>query len=79
MVADNKEEEGIEHFHYRDFYLCSEPALERFIKGIKTGNVAIDLRMHIKDNGSVRNRGTAFRVREGYLIELYNKVEKLEV
>lgn len=79
VVADSKEEEGSEYFHYKDFYLCSEPALERFIKGIKTGSVAIDLRMHIKDNGSIRNRGTAFRVRESSLPELYNRVEKLEV
>jgi hypothetical protein len=33
--------------------------------------------MHLKETGGVRNHGTAFRIAEKYLIDLYQKQRKL--
>jgi len=35
------------------------------------------LRMHLKENGTVRNRGTGFRMREKDMLELYGNKRKL--
>lgn len=79
VLAETKKENSIEYFHFKEFYLCQEPDYEKFIKAIKERNIAIDIRMHLKPNGSVRNHGTGIRVKPEYFTELYRKVEKLEV
>lgn len=77
-VAESyKDEKGQEYFHYTDSYLLSETTPENFINAFEKGAIGIDLRMHLKPNGGVRNRGTAFRIREKDLMELYSKKEKL--
>ena len=45
-----------------------------FLNLIDQGEIRVDLRMHLKPSGSVRNRGTAFRVKN--LPELYDCYEK---
>lgn len=78
VKADVKKEEEQECFHFNEFYILSEPKYEDFIEGIKSGAVVIDLRMHLdKDKQGVRNRGTAFRIREDKLLEIFGKKEKL--
>ncbi len=48
-----------------------------FLEAFKNSLVAIDLRMHLKDNGTVRNRGTAFRIKESNLMNLYSCKRRL--
>lgn len=76
-IADTKLEDRREYFHFNEFYLLSETSARKFIEAFKNGYIGIDLRMHIKPNGSVRNRGTGFRIKEIHLKELYEKIEKL--
>jgi hypothetical protein len=59
------------------FYILSDANPKSFVKGIKSGAVAIDLRMHLKVDGRIRNRGTAFRVKEDKLAELYKRIESV--
>lgn len=35
--------------------------------------MVVDLLMHLKSNGQVRNRGTAFRVAEDNLLQCFTK------
>jgi hypothetical protein len=77
VLADNKIENGIEHFHYNEAYLMEEPTPEKFLDAFKESVLMIDLRMHLKESGGVRNRGTAFRMSEKNLIDLYAKKKKL--
>jgi hypothetical protein len=77
IFADNKIENGIEHFHYNEAYLMEEPTPEKFLDAFKKSVLMIDLRMHLKESGGVRNRGTAFRMSEKNLIDLYAKKKKL--
>lgn len=76
-IADSRVEDKREYFHFNEFYLLSETSARKFIEAFKNGYVGIDLRMHLKPNGSVRNRGTGFRIKEIHLKELYEKIEKL--
>lgn len=71
--ADSRKIAGIEEFHYIKAELLSEPSSSTFRNGFNSGAVIIDLRMHVNPNGTVRNRGTGFRVRELSLPDLYNK------
>lgn len=54
-----------------------EPTPEKFLEALKRSELMIDLRMHLKESGGVRNRGTAFRMSEKNLIDLYAKKKKL--
>ena len=77
IIADRKVEQGKEYFYYNEAYLLTEPSPRNFLKAFKSALIGIDIRMHLKESGAVRNRGTAFRLKEKDLIELYGKKKKL--
>jgi hypothetical protein len=60
-----------EEFHYRSVVWCQHPSLERFLNIAENGDIVVELRMHIKETGSVRNHGTAFRIRKDRIGDLY--------
>lgn len=64
---------GTEQFHYVEAELVSEPRDREFLEAMRQGAVRIDIRMHITEKGSVRNRGTALRVSERNLPSLFSK------
>lgn len=77
VIADRRIEGGKEYFHYNEAYLLTDPSPRSFIRAFKNSLIGIDIRMHLKENGSVRNRGTAFRIKERDLIELYDSRRRL--
>ena len=77
VIADRNTEGQREYFHYNEAYLLTDPSPRNFLKAFKESLIGIDLRMHLKESGSVRNRGTAFRIRERDLIELYDHKRRL--
>ncbi len=77
VLADRDKRKGVEWFHYNEAYLLTDPQARKFIEAFKQGSIGIDLRMHLRENGTVRNRGTAFRIREKDLILLYDKRKKI--
>jgi hypothetical protein len=77
VIADRKLEQGREHFHYNEAYLLTNPSPRNFLKAFKSSLIGIDLRMHLKESGIVRNRGTAFRIKEKDLIELYENRKRI--
>lgn len=79
VIADRKITKGLEEFWFNEAYILSNPSPQKFVNAFKSGKVGIDLRMHLKANGQVRNRGTAFRIKEAELKELYEEVKKLEI
>lgn len=79
IIADRRENNGVEEFWYKEAYSLREPSPQRFIEAFKAGKVGIDLRMHLRTNGTVRNRGTAFRVKESDLKDLYSIVKKVDI
>ncbi len=77
ILADRKNEGGVEYFHYNESYLLTDPSARRFINAFKNSVIGIDLRMHLKESGAVRNRGTAFRIKEKDLTELYENRKRI--
>jgi hypothetical protein len=77
VIADNKIENGKEYFHFNEAYLLENPTAEKFIEAFNKSKLLIDIRMHIKPSGGVRNHGTAFRISEKDLMHLYSKKKQL--
>lgn len=71
IFADNKIENDSEHFHFNEAYLLEEPTAEKFLEAFDKSELMIDIRMHLKESGGVRNHGTAFRISEKHLIDLH--------
>lgn len=74
VLADSKinDKTGKEEFLFNEAYILSNPSPENFLTAFENSQVAIDLRMHLKDTGGVRNHGTGFRIKENNIINLYS-------
>jgi hypothetical protein len=77
VMADRKVENDQEYFHYDEAYLLTDPNSRKFLEAFKNSLIGIDIRMHLGESGAVRNRGTAFRIKEKDLLNLYGKSIKL--
>jgi len=75
--ADNKDIDGKEHFHFTEAVLLEHPTPEKFLEAFNKSEMLLDLRMHLKESGAVRNHGTGFRISEKNLMLLYSKKKKL--
>ena len=64
VFADVREVNGTEHFWYNRAYHLGGFDGDDFLDLMRDGVVTLDLRMHIKENGNIRNRGTAWRIME---------------
>ncbi len=79
VFADSKIDKSTrkEMFHFNEAYFLNEPSPENFINVFESGQIAIDLRMHLKENGTVRNHGTGFRISEKYIPNLYKTKKQI--
>ena len=78
LVLANSRNDGFdEEFHYDEAYLLEGFDFHKFLEAIKHGYIKVDLRMHIKKNGSIRNHGTAFRIQQNKLMEIYKTRKRL--
>jgi len=75
--ADNKDIDGKEYFHFTEAVLLEHPTPEKFLEAFNKSEMLLDLRMHLKESGAVRNHGTGFRISEKNLMLLYSKKKKL--
>ncbi len=68
VMADSRiNSEEKEEFYFNEAYFLKNPDINNFIYLLKENVIIVDIRMHIKKNGAVRNHGTAFRIDEKYL------------
>lgn len=77
IIADNKVENEKEHFYYNEAYLLENPTPEKFLDAFNKDELLIDIRMHLRSSGGVRNHGTGFRISEKNLQLLYSSKKKL--
>jgi len=77
ILADAKLENGTEYFHFNEAYLLENPTPEKFLEAFDKSELMIDLRMHLKQSGGVRNHGTGFRISEKNLMYLYSSKKQL--
>ena len=71
VAAETRGKGSDEEFHYQTVTYCAKPSVAKLIDLIESGDVILELRMHVKPTGGVRNHGTAFRVRKNRLVDLY--------
>jgi len=62
VKAEKKKTDDVQEFWYNTAKYLGEISSGSFIKNIQNGTINIDTRMYIKKDGSLRNRGTSFRV-----------------
>lgn len=78
VIADSRiNSEGREEFHFNEAYYLKNPDINNFIHLLKKDIIIVDIRMHLKKNGAVRNHGTAFRIDEKYLYLCFADKERL--
>jgi len=63
VLADSDDDGVGEIFHYNEAQLLSGFNFEWFMEAVKESMIKVDLSMHMKNDGRVRNHGIAFRVR----------------
>lgn len=75
VLADRKIINAREHFHFNEACFLSGFDFELFKRMVKKDFIVVDFRMYYRPNGSVRNHGTAFRVKIKRLYSCFkNKV-----
>jgi len=62
VFADTKRIDGTEHFWYNQAYHLDGFDANAFLNLMREGVITLDLRMHLKESGANRNRGTAWRI-----------------
>lgn len=62
VFADREKKRDSEYFHYNEAYYFTNFDETAFFKLVQNGRIVVDLRMHIRPTGTVRNHGTAFRI-----------------
>lgn len=70
--ADAKRENGLEYFHYQDFYQCESFSFRNFLDALRNGNAKIDF-----DARTGHNHGTKFRIRKNARTLLYENTTRL--
>ncbi len=71
VAAAAKNRNAIEVFNYRTAVHCTNASADAFISLIGQGDAVLELRMHVKTNGSVRNHGSGFRIKKNRIPMLY--------
>lgn len=61
VVAEVKKLDKREFFHYAKADYLTDFSKTEFLELVKSGKVVVDMRMHFKENGAVRDHGTVFR------------------
>lgn len=77
VLADTKEIEGDEYFHFNEAYFLEGFDFEDFKKMVKKDFIVVDFRMYYRPNGSVRNHGTGFRIKINRLYDTFEKKIRL--
>ena len=60
-----------EEFHYHGVTWVREPSVDEFIGLLEAGEVMLELRMHLKESGAVRNHGSCFRIKQNRIKDLF--------
>ncbi|MBF0458949.1 MAG: hypothetical protein HQK99_13760 [Nitrospirae bacterium] len=80
ITADSRVgENNIEEFHFNEACLLIEPTARSFIKALEDSVVCVDIRMHLKETGNVRNHGTGIRIKECDLPVLFEVKEDCQL
>jgi hypothetical protein len=71
--AESRGKGAEEEFWYKTVTWCQEPSAKRLLELTASGDIIVELRMHLRPDGSARNHGTAFRIRKHKLQTLFHE------
>lgn len=71
--AESRGKGADEEFWYKTVTWCQEPSAKRLLELAASGDIIVELRMHLRSDGSARNHGTAFRIRKHKLRTLFRE------
>jgi len=77
VFAKAKKAGDAEYFHYLEATLYENLKREVFFGFLQEKKLVVDLRMHLKPTGAVRNRGTGFRINPKYIPLCYASESKI--
>ena len=72
VSADIKKENGVYFYKYSEIMQLSGFSLDRFLCGIRAGNILIDF-----DARSGHNHGTKFRIKQNAIPSLYENIHRI--
>lgn len=75
VLAESKKEKGVEYFKYKKAILLKKLSESAFEKLFNDGLIVWEFRMHIKENGTVRDHGPGFRISRLHIDKLYSSKE----
>lgn len=79
VSAERRFVNGVEEFKFTDATIYTNPSFERFLNILDDGRVQYDIRIGSYQSGDKygmpHDHGSGFRVREDYILELYNTQE----
>src|SRR3989338_6616306 len=73
VLADRKKKGEQEYFRYTKAIILQELSEDAFEKLFNDGLIVWEFRMHIKEDGSVRDHGPGFRISKNHIDKLYKK------
>ena len=79
VFAQTKVENNFEYFLYNKVIYATNASLENFLNLIEKGKVCQDFVMHKKDNGSTRDHGFLWRIRNTSIPNLFENKNEIEL
>ena len=73
VLADRKKKGEQEYFRYTKAIILQELSEDAFEKLFNDGLIVWEFRMHIKEDGGVRDHGPGFRISKNHIDKLYKK------
>ena len=81
VSAERRFRNGVEEFKFTDAVIYTNPSFERFLNILDDGRVQYDIRIGSYQSGDKfgmpHDHGSGFRLREDYILDLYDTVEYL--
>lgn len=81
VSAERRFMNGVEEFKFTDAVIYTNPSFERFLDILDDGRVQYDIRIGSYQSGDKygmpHDHGSGFRLREDYILDLYNSVENI--
>ena len=79
VYADTKKENDSEYFLYNKILFTKKASLENFLKLIENSKICHDFVMHRKKNGSTRDHGFLWRIKNTYIPDLFEQQEIIDL
>jgi len=79
VYADTKKENDSEYFCYNKILFTKTPSLKNFLKLIENSKICHDFVMHRKKNGSTRDHGFLWRIKNIYIPDLFEQQKIIDL